>query len=125
MFFGPFKLFEREDNHMIFTLEALQAEQGDSLILHYGSSEQPRFAVIDGGPPGVYEATLKPRLEELHARWKDADKDKKLRLELLMVSHIDDDHISGIIDWVKAMQSGESVPCKIRTYWYNSFPRVR
>ena len=55
---------------MIFTLEALEAEQGDSLILHYGRTDRPRFIIIDGGPDGVYESSLRPRLEELQQRWK-------------------------------------------------------
>ena len=32
----------------VFTLEALQAAHGDSLILHYGPLNKPRFIVIDG-----------------------------------------------------------------------------
>jgi hypothetical protein len=108
---------------MIFTLEALEANQGDSLILHYGPADRPRFLIIDGGPDGVYESSLRPRLEQLHDRWK-RDDDEKLDLEMVMVSHIDDDHIAGIISFVKEIQSGDAPPCNIRTIWYNSFDHV-
>ena len=40
----------------MFTLEALQAAHGDSLILHYGPLTNPRFIVVDGGPRGIFKA---------------------------------------------------------------------
>ena len=33
----------------IFTLEALPARKGDSLILNYGTKAAPKLVVIDGG----------------------------------------------------------------------------
>ncbi len=104
---------------MIFTLEALQAEKGDSLILHFGSSKAPRFIVIDGGPNTVYENSLKPRLEELRAKFGNKE-DDKLDIEMVMVSHIDDDHINGILDWFGELEEN-NLPFNIGTLWFNSF----
>ena len=50
---------------MIFTLEALPAEEGDCLLLHWGTVAKPKIALIDGGPGRVYEDHLRPRLEEI------------------------------------------------------------
>ena len=50
---------------MIFSLDVLRARKGDCLMLHYGSQDEPRLIMIDGGPRGVYEPHLKPRLEEI------------------------------------------------------------
>jgi hypothetical protein len=108
---------------MIFSLEALQAEKGDSLILHFGKPEAPRFIVIDGGPAPVYQISLKPRLEELHARWKRED-DEKLDIEMAMISHIDDDHIHGILDWLEELNQSDKLPFNIQTIWHNSFDDV-
>ncbi len=108
---------------MIFTLEALQAHQGDSLVLHYGSPDAPRFIVIDGGPASIYANSLRPRLEQIHHKWKRAS-DGKLPVQMLMISHIDDDHIHGVIDWVKEIEDNSAVPCSIRTCWFNSFDRI-
>ena len=47
---------------MAFTLEALQAKHGDALLLHWGDE---RLIVIDGGPSGVFDETLGPRLEAI------------------------------------------------------------
>ncbi len=108
---------------MIFTLEALQAGTGDCLILHYGNAAAPAFLVIDGGPKTIYEGSLRPRLQQLHDKFTQED-DAKLNLEMVMVSHIDDDHIHGILDWMEAEGRGDAVPCNIATLWYNSFEDI-
>jgi hypothetical protein len=72
-----------------FSLEVLRAEHGDCLLLHHDDE----IILIDGGPPGVYEATLKPRLEQLMAA-----RSAPLFIRLVMVSHIDDDHVVGLMD---------------------------
>jgi beta-lactamase superfamily II metal-dependent hydrolase len=72
-----------------FALEVLRAEHGDCLLVHHGD----HLLLIDGGPTGVYKATLKPRLQELMN-----ERGRPLPLKLVMVSHIDDDHIVGLTD---------------------------
>jgi hypothetical protein len=108
---------------MIFTLEALQAGTGDCLILHYGKADAPSFLVIDGGPRSIYASSLKPRLQKLHDQFTQ-EEDARLNLEIVMVSHIDDDHIHGILDWMEAEGRGDAVPCNIATLWYNSFEEI-
>jgi len=105
---------------VIFTLEALQAGTGDCLILVYGDADAPRFVVIDGGPGGIYDGSLRPRLERLHGQFANPDTGK-LDLEMVMVSHIDDDHIHGILDWMDEIGDEAAVDCNIATLWYNSF----
>ncbi len=108
-----------------FTLEALQAEHGDSLMLHFGKAAKPGLIVIDGGPSGVYTKTLKARLAALKAA---CSPDDSLNIPLMMVSHIDDDHIHGILDLlnelVKADKLGNELPYTIRTLWHNSFEAI-
>jgi hypothetical protein len=70
-------------------LEVLRAEHGDCLLLHHGDD----LVLIDGGPSGVYDATLKPRLQELMAA-----RQEPLFIQMVMVSHIDDDHVIGLIN---------------------------
>ena len=85
---------------MLFTLEALPAEEGDCLLLHWGTrkgkkkgeKKLPFVALIDGGPGLVYDNDLRPRLEEIVENLEVA----QLPLELVMVSHMDSDHIIGI-----------------------------
>lgn len=110
---------------MLFTLEALKARHGDSLLLHYGDPERPRLIVIDGGPRGVYKNSLKPRLEALR---ESRTPDGTLPIQLLMVSHIDDDHIQGVLELTREMierQDDEQPQLwKIRKLWHNSFDDI-
>jgi hypothetical protein len=108
----------------VFTLEALQAAHGDSLILHYGPPTNPRFIVIDGGPKGIFKASLGPRLQEIHA----ARGGGVLEIRLMMVSHIDDDHITGILDFTRMLRDLKDrdapLPFDVLTLWHNSFDDI-
>lgn len=110
---------------MIFTLEALQAKHGDCLILHYGRSERPRFIVIDGGPAGVYKASLRPRLDVVKKAWHP---DEALPLQMLMVSHIDDDHLHGVLDLTTSLvdlrEDDRALPYNLLALWHNSFDDI-
>jgi hypothetical protein len=111
----------------MLVLEALRARFGDSLILHSGSKAKPQLTVIDGGPPGVYGDALRPRLEALRAERKLAA-GTPLDIALMMVSHIDDDHVSGLLELARKLndqrESGQPLPWKIRRFWHNSFDDI-
>lgn len=110
---------------MLFTLEALQAKHGDSLLLHYGKPKSPKLIVIDGGPAGVYKSSLRPRLTELK---ESRSPDAPLSIRMLMVSHLDDDHINGVLallnDLVENQHDGVELPFDIVTLWHNSFDDI-
>jgi hypothetical protein len=108
----------------VFTLEALQADHGDSLLLHYGTVEAPRLIVIDGGPKDIFAESLGPRLAAIRA----ARGGGVLEIRMLMVSHIDDDHIVGALDLAKMLRGfqdrGVDPPYDILTLWHNSFDDI-
>jgi glyoxylase-like metal-dependent hydrolase (beta-lactamase superfamily II) len=113
---------------MIFSLEALRARHGDSLILHYGNKEAPHNLLIDGGPGSVYADALKPRLDELRSGLQQGGhlgQDEPLKLDLIMVSHIDDDHIGGLLrltdDLLDDRKQGRPPWLRTKTLWHNSF----
>jgi len=109
---------------MIFTLEALKAAYGDALLLHFGDPKAPSLAIIDGGPKGVYGSVLKPRLAALMKNKKRL-KNGRLPIRLVMVSHIDDDHVNGILAMANelAESTGER-PYQIESLWHNSFDDI-
>ena len=74
----------------MFEIKAIQAEHGDALLVTYGEPNEPRHLLIDGGPGGT-RANLVKVLE-------DSKKGDRLRLEVLIVTHYDLDHIQGIIE---------------------------
>jgi glyoxylase-like metal-dependent hydrolase (beta-lactamase superfamily II) len=84
----------------VFTLEALDAKYGDSLLLHYGDADAPRLIVIDGGPASVYEDALRPRLNAIQTTHGGG----QLEIRMLMVSHIDLDHINGVLKLTAALR---------------------
>ena len=84
----------------MFTLEALPAKHGDCLILHYGPDGDPSLILIDGGPDTVYRQVLLPRLSQIK---EERSISGPLPISLAMVSHIDDDHINGLLDLTDAL----------------------
>ncbi|HTU65372.1 MAG TPA: hypothetical protein VMF52_05460 [Steroidobacteraceae bacterium] len=108
----------------IFTLEALEAKEGDSLLLHYGTKDKPRLIVIDGGPKDVFKNSLSPRLKAIRA----ARGGGVMEVRMIMVSHIDGDHITGILDLTKelrqAQDSGANPAYDVLTLWHNSFDDI-
>jgi hypothetical protein len=106
-----------------FTLEAVPARYGDCLLLHYGTPEAPGLTLIDGGPDQVWKPFLEKRLAALQKKRGDG-----FQIDLLMVSHIDDDHVLGIGEfttaWRAAKTAGEKWPYPVKQAWFNSFERI-
>lgn len=105
-------------------LEVLPAGKGDCLILHYGSDKNPKLAVIDGGPGGTYRDQLEPRLKGLRTQ-RGLTAQQALGIDLLMISHIDDDHINGVLALARQMDNakreGDPQAFRPRRLWHNSF----
>ena len=106
---------------MIFSLEALHAKQGDSLLLRFGEAGKERLIVIDGGPERVFEEALEPRLEALREAAGGT-----LPIELLMISHIDEDHINGILEFSQALidEPARRAGFPVLAFWHNTFEDV-
>lgn len=104
----------------MFKLHVVQARFGDCLVLEAGSKQVPHFVLIDGGPPGNYAADLAPALQDIVG---DGGK-----LDLVVISHIDTDHIVGVLELLAAIESdtvSEREPRqRIGGLWHNSFDRT-
>ncbi len=111
---------------MLLTLEALDASEGDCLLLLYGTARRPRLVAIDGGPRATCGRALLPRLLELRAA--SPRPDAPLPLELLVVTHVDSDHIAGVVALTgrlrELQQRDAEPPITIRELWHNSFDSV-
>jgi beta-lactamase superfamily II metal-dependent hydrolase len=109
---------------MILTLEVRRAKKGDCLLLHYGTKAAPKLMLIDAGPAGVYQPQLVPRLDAIRRARQLADQDTLL-VDVIMVSHVDDDHIKGILELTRKLTTQkhdqEPLYLKTRTLWHNSF----
>lgn len=112
---------------MLLTLEALNAEEGDCLLLHHGSATDPRHIVVDGGPGPTYPNALKPRLEELRKLHR-LSAAQPLPIELVVLSHTDEDHLDGVVrlfdDLRKAKEQKRAAPYRVERIYYNSFDDI-
>ena len=101
----------------MFTLHVIQAEFGDSLLIQYGTEQSPKYFLIDGGPKHVYNNFLRGELESIVGEGGE--------LEVVAVSHVDNDHIVGILDLLTELKgqedNNEARFLKIKDFWLNTF----
>ncbi len=100
----------------MFNLHIIQAEFGDSLLIEYGKTKG-KFILIDGGPSKVYDNYLRGELVNIIGEGGD--------LEAVVISHVDDDHIKGIVDFFvelkKLNDTNKDLLVKVKDLWHNSF----
>ena len=99
----------------VFRLTMLPASEGDSLILSYGADEAAgslRHIAIDGGRKKTWPH-LEAELTKIAARGE--------MVELLLLSHIDADHIDGLLELAKT----EHLPLTPKAVWFNSYDQLK
>jgi hypothetical protein len=102
----------------MIVFEAVHAKFGDALLLRYEHGRKQRLWIIDGGPAGIWKNFLKPRLEQLR------DGAETLTVDLAMLSHVDDDHVNGVLQMIGGIaenRPGAATWLDIRRFWHNSF----
>jgi hypothetical protein len=95
----------------MFAIEMLPAEQGDALFIEYGAGAKRHRLLIDGGTPPTADAVV-ARIERL------APEDRQF--ELLIVTHIDTDHIGGILRLLDDPPAG----LVFDDVWFNGWPQL-
>jgi len=96
---------------VIFNVEMLPALHGDCIWIEYGDATVPQRLLIDGGPVDAYDA-LAQRVARVPAAQR--------RLELLVVTHIDNDHIEGILKLLNHPETGLTFD----DLWFNGRPQI-
>lgn len=92
----------------MFRIEMLPAAHGDALWIEYGDGQAVHRVLIDGGTPPVYKA-LKTRMEQLPVEDR--------RFELLVITHIDADHIGGALNLLEKNELGAVYD----DIWFNGY----
>lgn len=104
------------------SLEVLQARYGDCLLLHVPGPEETLRVLVDGGPPNTWKAVLRGRLAALGG----AD---PVVLDAVVVTHVDEDHIAGVLDLAYAVEEAEEAggehPVQVVALWHNAFEALR
>ena len=98
----------RRADGSFFNLRMLPAGHGDCLWVEYGDKQATHRWLIDGGTQSSATGLLR-HIEALPA----SDR----RLELLLLSHIDSDHIGGALPLMKSVQQG----LELGDVWFNGW----
>lgn len=95
----------------VFRLEALPAREGDCLLLSYGESDDRLSRiVVDAG----HSSTGNALVEHLDALGVT-------EIELLVVTHVDADHIEGMLNFLEAVQGRVA----FGDVWFNGWRHLR
>lgn len=95
----------------MFRLEMLPAANGDCLWLEYSSSSRVRRVLIDTGWASTY-----PDLRKRILALPQAER----VFELLVVTHIDADHVQGAVPLLQ----DEMLGCTFKDVWYNGWKHI-
>lgn len=94
----------------MFSIEMLPANEGDALWVEYGNPDKPSRILIDCGYKSTYRAIMK-RLRER----------PEIEFELLVLTHIDGDHIAGAVPFIA---DGDITPQRIKEVWFNDHKHI-
>jgi hypothetical protein len=94
-----------------FRIKLLPALHGDCIWIEYGEAGAAHHVLIDGGPLGAF-GELRAHVEALPPEARD--------VELLVVTHIDADHIDGIVKLLRHPELG----LKFREVWFNGWSQL-
>jgi hypothetical protein len=95
----------------VFAVNCLPVGHGDCILVEYGDQRNPARILIDGGPAPSYQA-LRDAIGELPP--------DRRRFDLLVVTHIDADHIDGVL----ILLQDEELGAEFDDVWFNGWPQL-
>jgi hypothetical protein len=95
-------------------IEMLPAQQGDTLWIEYGDPDKPRRVLVDGGTRTTWATRRKagPLAQRIAAL---PEEDRKF--ELVVVTHVDGDHILGAVQ----LLADETLGVQVEDVWFNGW----
>ncbi|MBB5448359.1 MULTISPECIES: hypothetical protein [unclassified Paraburkholderia] len=96
----------------VYRIHVLPAQRGDALWIEYGTEDAPNHILIDGGITATGRDHLRKRVEEVGS---------PLHFELLVVTHIDLDHIQGILQFLEDLPDGIT----FGDIWFNGWDQMK
>lgn len=99
----------------MITVKAYNANEGDAFLLSFGK-EQDINILIDMGLKATYEDYIKSDLIDLNSKGK--------KIDLLIITHIDKDHINGALAFIEENGKEQQI-IKISNVWHNSFRHLQ
>ena len=97
---------------MSINVLSFKAENGDAFLIKFDNGQN---ILIDMGMPKTYENEIRQELIEL--------KEAEQKIDLLIISHIDEDHIGGAIKFLEENKNNEII--EISEIWHNSYKHLQ
>lgn len=92
------------------------AQEGDAFLVSLDSGSGTKNIVIDMGLSETYYSEIRPDLVRM--------KSDGQKVDLLIITHIDQDHIQGAIEFIKDNGIDQSV-IEVQEVWHNSFRHLQ
>ncbi len=102
----------------MFKITFLPATFGDCIFIEYGDEQEPNRILVDGGTAGTREHIQKILTALPHGQ---------RHLELVVVTHIDNDHIAGILTLLEEEAEAateKKLEFTIGDFWFNGWPHL-
>lgn len=110
-------LLEMDEIFMAVTVKVLEANHGDCILVSHEDSSGVYNILIDGGTSTTFKYGPRLRYDGALCRALDELKSKGQNIDLAVLTHIDDDHIHGLI---KAFETPGYLCDLVKSIWFNS-----
>ncbi|MCG3651778.1 MBL fold metallo-hydrolase [Aliarcobacter butzleri] len=97
---------------MSINVLSFKAENGDAFLIKFDNDQN---ILIDMGMPKTYENEIRQELIKL--------KEAEQKIDLLIISHIDEDHIGGAIKFLEENKNNEII--ELSEIWHNSYKHLQ
>lgn len=101
---------------MSIRVRVLQANHGDCILVTHEGPQGTFNLLIDGGNAGTFKYGPQDRMKGELCKLLDDLKVREQHLDLVILTHIDDDHIGGLLKALKSPVHGQLV----KSVWFNS-----
>jgi len=100
-------------------IKFLKAFNGDAILISFKENGNSRTILIDGGIPATYVQKGKNgKLEYVELKETvDKIRNDNEKIDLLILTHVDNDHIGGILKWFEKDEEAHKLIGKV---WFNS-----
>jgi len=96
-------------------IHSFEAGKGDAFLLSFGKDEsKQKHIIIDMGFGTTYDTHIKSELENL----------KRKVIDLLVITHIDADHINGALKFIKENGKSHKI-IQVNEVWHNSYKHLQ
>jgi beta-lactamase superfamily II metal-dependent hydrolase len=96
----------------MINIKMFKAEKGDAFLIKFDNNQN---ILIDMGMPKTYKDEILQELIKL--------KEERQKIDLLVISHIDEDHIGGAIKFLEENQNNNII--EISEIWHNSYRQLQ